>query len=359
MTTTLPWLQLAASAALILGASMYLARSADVIALKTGLGRSFAGVLLLATATSLPELGTGVSAIVLVDQPDLAAGDAFGSNLFNLLIIGLLDTFWRGGPILGRVSPTATLVAALGIVLVSLAAVGILIHHRTDAASGWYLSPVSIVMGLVFLAAMYMTYRSGQMQEHTAAPDEEEKYTSRSLFGAAAVYVAAASVIIAAAIWLAHTGESISEEMGWDASFVGTQFLALSTSLPELAASFAAIRIGAPELAISNILGSNMFNMGFVLFLDDAAYTKGSLWTGISEVHTLTTVVAMLMTAVVIIALITRAGRLQPHDAVSDSPAGGHGPSWSRFIPRVYWRPEAAILIGLYVAASLLVFNLS
>ena len=74
MTTTFLWLQLAASAALILGASMYLARSADVIALKTGLGRSFAGVILLATATSLPELGTGVSSIVLIDQPDLGRG---------------------------------------------------------------------------------------------------------------------------------------------------------------------------------------------------------------------------------------------------------------------------------------------
>ena len=356
MTTGLLWVQLAASAALILGASVYLARSADVIALKTGLGRSFAGVLLLATATSLPELGTGVSAIVLVDQPDLAAGDAFGSNLFNLLIIGLLDTFWRGGPILSRVGPTASLVAALGIVLVALAGVGIIIHHQTDAASGWYLSPVSIALGLVFLAAMYMTYRSGQMQEHAATPDEEDKYASRSLFGAAVVYAVAASVIIAAAVWLAHIGESISKEMGWDASFVGTQFLALSTSLPELAASFAAIRIGAPELAISNILGSNMFNMGFVLFLDDVAYTKGALWTEVSEIHTLTTVIAMLMTAVVIIALVNRSRTSRPDEAAS---ADSHPPGWTRFIPRVYWRPEAAVLIGLYVAASLLVFSLS
>ena len=144
--------------------------------------------------------------------------------------------------------------------------------------------------------------------------------------------------------------------MGWDASFVGTQFLALSTSLPELAASFAAIRIGAPELAISNILGSNMFNMGFVLFLDDVAYTKGALWTEISEIHTLTTVVAMLMTAVVVIALVTRAGRPQPEGAASSD---SQRPPWSRFIPRIYWRPEAAFLIGLYVAASLLVFKLS
>ena len=77
------WLQLLLSAAFILLASNYLAKSADVISFRTGLGRSFIGVVLLATATSLPELGTGVSSIILVDAPDLAAGDAFGSNLFK------------------------------------------------------------------------------------------------------------------------------------------------------------------------------------------------------------------------------------------------------------------------------------
>ena len=60
------------------------------------------------------------------------------------------------------------------------------------------------------------------------------------------------------------------------------QFLALSASLPELAASIAALRLGAPELAITNVLGSNLFNMGFALFLDDIAYADGALWYGIS-----------------------------------------------------------------------------
>ena len=76
------WLQLLGAAGIILVASTFLAKSADVIAIKTGLGRSFIGVVLLATATSLPELGLGVSSITLYDAPDLAAGDAFGSNIF-------------------------------------------------------------------------------------------------------------------------------------------------------------------------------------------------------------------------------------------------------------------------------------
>ena len=121
MTLELLWLQLGATAAIILIASQFLARSADVVAEKTGLGRSFVGVVMLATATSLPELGTGISSIVVVDAPDLAAGDAFGSNLFNLMIIGFLDLYWRNGPVLNSVRSTSVVVGALGIGLIALA----------------------------------------------------------------------------------------------------------------------------------------------------------------------------------------------------------------------------------------------
>ncbi len=113
MPIALLWLQLAGVTIIILTASHFLAKSADIISFKTGLGQSLIGVGLLATATSLPELGTGVSSVTFVGAPDLAAGDAFGSNLFNLLIIGLLDIFWRNGPILTAVSTTALLVGAL------------------------------------------------------------------------------------------------------------------------------------------------------------------------------------------------------------------------------------------------------
>ncbi len=358
MSAAFLWLQLAAAAALILGASTFLVRSADVIALKTGLGRTFAGVVLLATATSLPELGTGVGSIVLVDDPDLAAGDALGSNIFNLLIIGLLDLFYREGPILSRVGPTSTLVAALGIVLITLAAVGLVVHHQTSAVSGWYVSPVSVVMLLVFLAAMYMIYRSGQARENESEPDEENRYAANSLPRAVAVYAVTAAVVIAGAVWLAYAGERIAEDMGWETSFVGTQFLALSTSLPELAASFAAIRIMAPELAISNVLGSNLFNMGFVIFIDDAVYTQGVFWTRISEVHLLTTAVAILMTAVVIVALANRpTGRMQ-RTAQAPTPERRRLP-WMKHGPGIYWTPEAVVLIGLYALSGLLVFSLS
>jgi len=327
------WIQLAIAAGAILWAATYMAGAADVIAVRTGLGRTFIGVVMLATATSLPELGTGVTSIGVLGEPDLAAGDAFGSNLFNLLIIGLLDFFWRDGPLLNRVSYSAALIGALGILVIGVAAMAIFVHQESTFASGFALSPLSVVLLLTFAAAMYILYRSEQNGER----GEEEDEPSQSLRRAFGIYGISAAVVVGAAVWLAFVGDSLAEELGLERSFIGTQFLALSTSLPELAASIAAIRLGAPELAISNVLGSNLFNMGFVLFIDDAVYVDGPIWEVVASVHVFTALAAVLMTAVVIIALMTQ----------------------ERGRPGRFFTFEAVMLVALYLGASALVYQLA
>ena len=336
MPIALLWLQLAGVTIIIVTASHFLAKSADIISFKTGLGQSLVGVVLLATATSLPELGTGVSSVTFFDAPDLAAGDAFGSNLLNLLIIGLLDLISRKDPILTMVNATAALVGALGIGMIAIAVSGIVIHSMTTTTSTWPISPVSIVLIIAFVFSVFMIYRFEMKQDDTEIEVNSE-YAQVSGTAATMMFLASAGVILGSAIWLAQTGHNLAEEMGWEASFVGTQFLAISTSLPELATAVAAIRLNAPTLAISNLLGSNLFNMGFVLFVDDVAFTDGVLWSNVSQIHTLTGIIAVIMTTVVIVSLIHR----------------------FRTRPNKYWTFEAAALIALYIVASLLVFQLS
>ncbi len=359
MTLALLWFQLAAAAGIILVTAHYMAGSADVIAEKTGLGRTFVGVVMLATATSLPELATGVSSIALLDEVDLAAGDAFGSNMFNLLIIGVLDVYWRKGPVLSDVSPTAALVGSLGALLIAISLAATIFHHLTDSFTIWHISPVSLVLFAAFLAAMFLIYMAGAKSDGETTGETSQSaqdagsqpvpqvssqaaeallYEDRGLGRAFIIYALTASAVVGAAIWLAYSGDKIADEMGWEASFMGTQFLALSTSLPEIAASFAALRLGAPELAITNLLGSNLFNMGFVLFIDDIVFTGGALWQEIADVHTLTAVVAIAMTAIVIAGIQTtrlKAGR------------------------RPIITFEGASMLLLYILTSVMVFYLS
>ena len=336
------WLQFVASAVLILLAAHFLASSADTVAERTGLGRSFVGVVMLATATSLPELATGISSIAWLDSPDLAIGDAFGSNLFNLLIIGLADLYWQNGPVLNAVTRTSVMVGALGAGLIGLATLAIFIYSATDLTSDWYLSPFTIVLILGFIAAMFLIYRHDrQMQEASEATDPDPQpaagRTHHSLSRALLIYTLSAAVVVAAAVWLSNTGEQIAETMHWEESFVGTQFLAISTSLPEIGTSFAALRLNAPDLAITNVLGSNVFNMGIVLFFDDIAFTDGAIWSAVSTVHIISGLIALLMTMIVIVGIMTR-----PRQRI-----------------RNLWTPEGALLVGGYAGASALLFFLA
>ncbi|MCH2524838.1 MAG: sodium:calcium antiporter [Dehalococcoidia bacterium] len=329
----LVWLQFIIATIMILAVSGFLAKSADVIAFKTGLGRTFVGVLLLASATSLPELATGISSVTAVGAPDLAAGDAFGSNLVNLLIIGLMDIRWHKGPLLNSVSINLTLVAVLSILIISIPVIAISAHHAGNIFSTWIISPFSIFLLLAFMFSLYLIFRN---ERNSGDDDGDGNYENETLFKSSAIYVFSATVIVCSAIWLAFTGEEIAKEMGWEASFVGTQFLALSTSLPELAASFAALRILAPELAISNVLGSNLFNMGFVLWADDLAQPTESFWAVVSQTHVATASIAIAMTAVVIIGLVSR----------------------NRSRPSKFLTYESVALIALYLLSNFMIFKL-
>lgn len=86
----LPWLELLICTVLIGAAGPVLIHYGDIVAWLTGLSRSWVGLVLLATATSLPELITGVSSVTVTDVPDIAVGDALGSCVFNLVMLVLL-----------------------------------------------------------------------------------------------------------------------------------------------------------------------------------------------------------------------------------------------------------------------------
>src|ERR671924_1870012 len=85
------WIQFGLCTAIILVAGTQLSKYGDIIAEKTGLSRTWVGVILMASVTSLPELITGISSVTVYDLPNIAAGDVIGSCMFNILIIALLD----------------------------------------------------------------------------------------------------------------------------------------------------------------------------------------------------------------------------------------------------------------------------
>ncbi|MDO9534103.1 MAG: hypothetical protein Q7J85_01945 [Bacillota bacterium] len=124
------WFQFLAGALLVIVAGARLTRSADVLGRALGLGAGWAGVLLLPLATSLPELVTSLRAVI-IHAPDLAAGNLFGSNLFNITIIAVVDLVQGKGPIFSCVKRGHALVAFLSILLMSISGTGILFPFLT------------------------------------------------------------------------------------------------------------------------------------------------------------------------------------------------------------------------------------
>jgi cation:H+ antiporter len=292
------------ASAVVLLAGIRLARYGDVIAVRTGLGRTWMGLVVMAAVTSLPELVTGASAIAIVDVPDIAAGDAIGSCMFNLLILAMLD-FRHPAPLSASIHQGHVLAAGFGMVQLGLAALA-MAAGASGPVIGWIgVQSVAFLGVFGFAARLIFKYERGRVSE-LAEEIAGEAEKRMSLRGAVVRYVAAAALLVSAAAYLPAAAEALALATGLGQSFVGSLFVAASTSLPEVVVSVAAARLGALDMAAANLFGSNIFNVA-VLGVDDLLYTRGSLLAQVSGVHLVSLLVAMVMTAVAIIGLTYRA----------------------------------------------------
>jgi len=302
----LVWFKFLLCVVIILFAGTKLARYGDVIAEKTGLGRIWIGLVLMASIT--PELVTGVSSAALVGLPDLALGTLLGSCLFNLTIIAVLDILCRPTPILSQVSLRHIASAGMGILLIAIAAGSIFAGERfSELALGW-VGVSSIVIMIVYLIGTWQMFRFERKHQLASLETATLRYEEASIKTVYLKFALAAITVIGAGIWLSLVGDEIAATTGWGASFVGSLFLAITTSMPELAVAVAAFRLGAIDMAVADILGANMLDMA-VIFWVDLFYTRGSILAMVSRSHLITATVATVMSLLVILGLRFRQKR--------------------------------------------------
>lgn len=307
MTEAIIWF--AASAIVIIVAGTVLTTCADAIAERTGLGRMWIGMVLLATATSLPELVTDIAAVRL-GAFDLAAGDLFGSSMANMLILAFINVLPGRGEVFRRAAADHGLAGAHAIGLTALAAGLILLRPEATVLG---VSPGSGLILFVFLAGMYAIYRNGQVVASAGGvsgivpPGGTPSVTSsgKPLRLAVLRFGLAASVILLVAPRFALAAKDIADLSGLGGTFVGTWLVAAATSAPELVTTVAAVRIGAFDLAVGNLFGSNAFNM-IVLPAMDVAYPGGSIYVMLSVNHVLSALIGIAMMCLGIAAILSR-----------------------------------------------------
>lgn len=299
----------AACAAIIIYSGAKLSFYGDKIADLTGMGKAWAGLILMASVTSLPELITGISSVAIVKAPDFAAGDIFGSCIFNLLILSVLDARIKQ-PLFSMVKSSHIVAAIFGIILLTIA--GIAIYLSNEIPAVLWISSFTFVLFGVYLASIWGIFKFEHEALIESPPLEIPQTSSHSsdLKKVIGGYALHALIVIGAAIFLPYFGEHIATYTGLGNSFFGTVFIAAATSLPELVVSLAALRMGSLDMAVGNLLGSNVFNM-FILGIDDIFYREGSLFNAISPSHLLSVFVIIIMTAVVGLGLLFKPKKKQ------------------------------------------------
>jgi len=297
------WVQFLLCVVAIGFAGVKLSRYGDAIADKTGLGGTWIGVIMLASVTSLPELVTGISSVTVAEAPDIAVGDVLGSCVFNLVIIVVLDFLSRDEPLYCRAGQGHILSAGFGIMLIGLAGFNLLLATQGSGISLWHLglySPAIMVLYLVAMRSVFL-YESELVESFT----EADAYPGLTLRVAITRYIAAAAVVLIAGVWLPFVAKELAVQMGWHQGFVGTLFVAFVTSLPEMVVTVAALRLGAVDMAIGNLFGSNLFNIG-ILAIDDIFYLPGPLFDAVSSTHAMSAFSAIMMTGVAVVGLLYR-----------------------------------------------------
>jgi cation:H+ antiporter len=238
----------------------------------------------------------------------------------NMLILAFVDLLPPRREVLRRATLDHALAACLAISLSAFAAAALLAPSGRVVAG---ISAESFVLAGAYLLGTRAVYRHAMRDfgpgkldvDDVAARGRQVPTLKRSVLG----FGAAALVTLLAAPVFAYAAKQLGDVTGLGTTFVGTWLVGLSTSLPELVASIAAVRIGAFDLAVGNLLGSNAFNLSILLWID-LAYPGASIFVDASPTHVLSLVFGILLMTLGLAAIVYRAKKrfamLEPDSAL-------------------------------------------
>jgi cation:H+ antiporter len=298
------WAQFILTSVVIVYAATQLAKYGDVIAVRTRLGGMFVGTLLLAAVTSLPEVLTTISAL-WEGAPDLAAGNLLGSNMFNMLLLAVLDVVHSKHRLLRKAAFKHALSGSLTIFIIGLAVFFILAD--IDLQIGW-VGADSLILIAVYVTAIRLLRSSssagGRQAGQTAELPEGLPTLRKALIG----FGLAAAALIVVTPLMVNSSVRIAEITGLGTTFIGTTLVALVTSLPEMVTTIAAAKYGADDMAIGNLFGSNLFNMA-ALGLTDFFFLQGRFLGVVNPDFVLVGLLGLIMTGMALIGNLARLDR--------------------------------------------------
>lgn len=264
-------------AAVVVYSAMELSNRVDELDKRTNVGGAIIGGVLLAAVTSLPELITSLTSVLIVKDPGLAFGNVYGSNLFNMLIFAVIDIIFIKHFLLNRIKAfQKSNLFVIALYVVSLLPIGLTALGLTTFEDfipiriGFYsVSLISLLIIFIYGVSVKVLHKdspSDKTDDQLAeiATDENKKKVKIALLRFAIFSV----VLIISSIFLTRVTNDIVDTLGISSSFGGALFLGLATSLPEVTALLNLMRLRNYNAAAGDIIGSNMFNFTIIAVAD-------------------------------------------------------------------------------------------
>lgn len=298
-----------ASGAVVWFAGVRLAHYADAISEETGVGGAMIGMLLLGGVTSLPELAVAVTA-TLEGAPALTINDVLGSAAINIVILAIADAVVGRGALTSMPgTPAVMLPGVLGILIMAASVGSFVAGDVLFAGVGvWCWLMLAIYLLALRLMSSSQAERAWRPTQHHATDAARETGIQRSLPRLIALTVVAGAFILIAGFMLARTGEALATRTGLGHGFFGAVFLGLTTSLPEVSTVIATVRLGRYEMAISEVFGTNLFNVTIIVLVD-ALHPGGPVLLETGRTATFGALLALVLTAIFMIGVLERRNR--------------------------------------------------
>ena len=297
------------AAAIITFAGVRMAESADRLADRTGIGEALFGGVLLGGSTSIPGIVTSITAGA-GGHAELAFSNAIGGIAAQTFFLAIADIVYRRANLEHAAASLTNLTqAGLLVSLLSLPFAALTLPALSVAG----VHPVSLLIfaGYVFgvrLAAaakeepMWGPKRTRETRLDVPQEPKGGRRTMVMLFMRFGIFAALLGI---AGYVTAVTGVAIADRTGLGQTLVGAFFTAISTSIPELVTTIAAVRRGALTLAVGGIIGGNMFDVLFIAAAD-VAYRDGSIYHAVSNLPYFLTALSILMTMVLLLGMLRR-----------------------------------------------------
>lgn len=223
------------------------------------------GLTVVAFGTSMPELSVSVTA-ALRGSNDLAVSNVLGSNIFNLLIVlgccALVKPVAAKWSLLKKEFPFSILITIILLLVDS----DFSIMKILDGNQGFVLGRwAGLLFLILFVLYIYATVKSALRSRAEAKDMEEEEYKTMSPLKSGIYIVIGLIGIVWGGNLVVDSASNIALTFGWSQTFIGLTIVALGTSLPELVTSVVAARKGENDLAVGNVVGSNIFNILLIL----------------------------------------------------------------------------------------------